>query len=60
LIDANLTREEQIRFVANGKRFVGSSMDYLSNIHKKFTALGIHDEGVAALLRDAESYIRTR
>jgi cation transport protein ChaC len=60
LIDAKLTREEQIHFVATGKGFLGSSMDYLRNIHKKFTALGIHDEDVAALLRDAESYIATR
>lgn len=60
LIDANLTREEQIRFVATGKGFLGSSMDYLRNIHGKFAALGIHDEDVAGLLRDAESYVRTR
>jgi len=60
LIDANLTREEQIRFVATGKGFLGSSLDYLRNIHRKFAALGVHDEDVAALLRDAESYIRTR
>ena len=56
-IDANLTREEQIRFVATGKGFAGTSMDYLRNIHQKFAALGIHDEDAAALLLAAESFV---
>ena len=60
LIDSRLTRNEQVHYVATGTGFMGSSMDYLSNIHKKFTALGIQDEDVTALLRDAESYIRSR
>jgi len=60
LIDANLTREEQIHFVATGQGFAGSSMEYLRNIHRKFAALGIHDDDVAALLLDAESYVPTR
>lgn len=60
LIDANITREEQIHYVATGTGFLGSSMEYLRNIHQKFSALGIHDEDVAALLGDAESYIRSR
>jgi len=59
MIDANLTREEQIHYVATGTGFVGTSMDYLRNIQEKFTALGIHDEEVAALLRDAEAYLRS-
>ena len=59
LIDANLTREEQIHFAATGKGFAGSSMDYLRNIHEKFAALRIHDKDVAALLREAESYVPT-
>jgi glutathione-specific gamma-glutamylcyclotransferase len=57
LIDANLTREEQIRFVATGKGFAGSSMDYLRNIHQKFAALDIHDEDAAELLFDAQSFV---
>ena len=40
--------------------FRGSSIDYLRNIHEKFAALGIHDDEVAALLGDAESYIQAR
>lgn len=58
VIEPNLTREEQIRYIATGTGFLGSSMDYLRNIHEKFRALDIHDEDVDALLRDVESFIR--
>jgi len=57
LIDASLTRQEQVRFLATGTGFLGSSLDYLRNIAKKFGALGVHDEEVAALLREAEDYV---
>lgn len=60
LIDADITREEQIRCVATGTGFLGSSLDYLTNIHAHCAALGIHDEEVAALLRDAEAFLRAR
>lgn len=56
LIDASLTREEQVRFMATGTGFLGSSLDYLRNIDEKFTALGIYDEEVATLLRETEAY----
>ncbi|NKB54547.1 MAG: gamma-glutamylcyclotransferase [Rhizobiaceae bacterium] len=56
-IDAGLTRDEQIRFLAEGSGFLGSSLDYLRNIKTHFDALGIHDEEVSGLLRDAEAYI---
>jgi glutathione-specific gamma-glutamylcyclotransferase len=57
LIDHTMTREEQIRFVATGTGFAGSSMDYLRNIHEKFAVLNVHDEEVGALLRDAEAFL---
>jgi cation transport protein ChaC len=60
MIDAELTRDEQIRFLATGTGFLGTSLDYLKNIQLKFEALGIHDEEVATLLRDTESYIASR
>lgn len=60
LIDADLTREEQIHFLATGSGFMGSSLDYLRNIVKKFSALGIHDEEVTTLLGDTEAYINSR
>jgi len=56
LIEPDLTREEQVRFLATGTGFLGSSLDYLRNIDKKFAALGIRDEEVASLLREAEAY----
>lgn len=60
LIDGDLTREQQICYAATGTGFAGTSIDYLRNIQAKFTALGIYDEEVAALLRDAEDYLRSR
>ena len=57
LIDATLTREQQIRFLATGTGFAGSSMDYLRNIQKKFAAIGICDVEVDGLLQDAEGYL---
>lgn len=60
MIDADLTREQQIEYVATGTGFAGTSMDYLRNIQEKFAALGIHDEEVTSLLREAETYLRSR
>ena len=60
LIDPNLTRDEQIHFLATGVGFFGPSIDYLKNIAKKFTALGIHDEEVTSLLCETEAYIGSR
>ena len=56
LIDANLTRAEQIHFVATGTGFKGTSLEYLTNISNQFAALGIVDDDVAVLLREAEAY----
>lgn len=60
MIDANLTRQEQIHFLATGTGFLGSSLDYLRNIARKFAALGVHDEDVATLLRETEAYVGSR
>jgi cation transport protein ChaC len=57
LIDAALTRDQQVRFIATGRGFAGSSLDYLRNIQRKFDALGIHDAEVDTLLREAEAYL---
>ena len=59
LIDTTLTRQEQIHYLATGTGIFGSSLDYLRNIAKKFAALGIQDEDVAALLRETEAYVRS-
>ncbi len=60
LIDASLTRAQQIKFFATGTGFMGSSLDYLKNIASHFAALGIHDEEVTELLRETELYIKSR
>lgn len=60
LIDADLTRAQQIEYCATGTGFMGSSLDYLRNIHRQFAALGVQDDEVSALLRDTEAYLQSR
>ncbi len=60
LIDASLTRAQQIEYCATGTGFMGSSLDYLRNIARQFSALGIQDNEVSALLRETEAYINSR
>ena len=60
IIDATLTREEQIHLLATGSGVFGTSLDYLRNIATKFAALGIEDEEVSTLLRDTEAYFADR
>lgn len=57
LIDATLTRAQQIEYCATGAGFMGTSLDYLRNIARQFAALGIHDDEVSELLRETEAYI---
>lgn len=53
LIDTSLTRRRQLHFLATGKGFAGSSMDYMRNIQVKFVERGIRDREIDGLLRDA-------
>lgn len=57
LIDASLTRGQQIEYCATGTGFMGSSLDYLRNIVSQFAALDIEDHEVTELLREAEAYV---
>jgi len=59
LIDATLTRAQQIEYCATGTGFMGTSLDYLRNISRQFAALGIQDDEVSELLRETEAYIRS-
>lgn len=59
VIDTNITRDEQIRFIATGSGFLGTSLDYLTNIENQFRALGIVDDEVSRLLREARAYIHS-
>ena len=56
LIDGTMTRDEQIRYLATGTGFLGSSLDYLKGIEQKFISLGIYDDEVTSLLHEAEAY----
>ena len=56
LIRADLTREEQIRCIATGKGFLGTSMQYMQNIAEHFAALQIEDAEVTGLLAAAREY----
>lgn len=58
-IEANLTREEQIQFIANGSGFLGTSKEYLENIVAQFTVLGIVDKDCSALLADVERHAQS-
>jgi glutathione-specific gamma-glutamylcyclotransferase len=56
LIRADLTRAEQIRYIATGKGFLGTSMQYMENIAEHFAALDIEDAEVMELLGGARAY----
>ena len=59
IIDTKLTREEQIHFMATGTGFLGSSLDYLTNIVDQFATLGIEDTDVLEMLSETEIYINS-
>ena len=54
-IRPDLTREEQVRYIATGKGFLGTSLQYVENIAEHFAALGIKDSEVTGLLADARA-----
>lgn len=59
LIAPDLTREEQIRCLATGEGFLGSSLDYLRNVCEQCGRLGIEDEEISTLLREVEARLST-
>ncbi len=60
LIDANMTRDEQIHYFATGTGFMGTSMEYLENINAQYETLGIVDEDAKALLHETRKYMQRR
>lgn len=56
LIDAAMCREDQVRYLATGRGVMGTSLEYLERIARKFEALGIDDPEISGLLRDAKAY----
>jgi cation transport protein ChaC len=55
MIRADLTREQQLRYLSTGTGFLGSSRDYLENIARQFASLGIVDTEVSTLLADVRA-----
>lgn len=52
-----LARTDQVRFIAQGAGFLGTSKAYLENIVSHFAHLGIVDEDCWALLREVEDHL---
>jgi glutathione-specific gamma-glutamylcyclotransferase len=52
----DLTREEQVRYIATGAGFLGTSLQYIENIAAHFAALGIQDREVDDLLAKARAF----
>ena len=52
-----ILRSDQIRWIATGAGFLGSSRDYLINIVQQLTHLGIEDPACTELLREVDAYI---
>lgn len=52
-----ISRSDQVRWIATGAGFLGSSRDYLFNIVQQLTRLGIEDPACTALLREVDVYI---
>jgi glutathione-specific gamma-glutamylcyclotransferase len=56
-IRGDMTRTEQIRCIARGCGFLGTSREYLGNIVSHFAHLGIADNHCTDLLRDVDAYL---
>lgn len=57
VICGNLTWDQQIEYLSTGTGFLGSSLDYLTNIAQQFDCLGIADEHVTDLLNATKTYL---
>lgn len=56
-ITPDLPRAEQVRFIAQGAGFLGTSKAYLENIVSQFAHLGIVDADCSALLEEVEEFL---
>ena len=52
-IDIGLSRALQVQYIATGRGFLGTSLEYLENTLAQFDRMGIHDPDLSALLADA-------
>ncbi len=56
MIASDITRAEQVRYLATGTGFLGTSLDYIRNVASHFAALGIEDTEVTGLLAEVEAW----
>lgn len=59
-IRGDITRDEQIRYIATGSGVLGTSRDYLVNIVDHFAHLGIADDHCTDLLCAVDAYLAAR
>lgn len=59
MICGDLTWQQQTEYVATGVGFLGSSLDYLTNIARQSESLGIVDKHVDELLAATKDYLAT-
>lgn len=52
----DLSRAEQVRYIATGKGFLGTSLQYCENIAAQLDLLGLQDASVSGLVADARAY----
>ncbi|GGE16975.1 hypothetical protein GCM10011360_02200 [Primorskyibacter flagellatus] len=52
-IDIGLSRALQVQYIATGRGFLGTSLEYLENTLAQFDRMGIDDPDLSALLADA-------
>ena len=52
----DLTWDQQVRYCATGKGFLGTSLEYVENLAEHFELLQIEDSGVSNLLTAARTY----
>ena len=57
VIRGGITREEQVRCIATGAGFLGTSREYLVNIVEHFALLAIVDDHCADLLEAVDAYL---
>ncbi len=56
-IFANLSHDEQVRYIATGKGMGGTSREYLEGIAAHFSSIGLNDPSVVRLLADVKAFV---
>ena len=56
IIASDITREEQVHYLATGAGFMGTSQEYLENIAEHFKIMGVEDAEVTELVALVRAY----